>query len=247
MNKTRNRSVVLDPATIKHYAKEKRLHTIESFELAFLMFLNLPPEQSSSTPINAWNGKKMAKEKARLLADFFGFNGDYCLLQASQPSKWLELLSTYRVETSFCELQSTNKMITNPMIEDYHAAKVFDSAVSLNSYYTWPEPEKVLSHIYSLLKPGGIFALATPNTRLDMFAMEKQVRKELLTHPDYDTFRQINLELSSNDNAQFIAMNDLVRQVLHIGFVLTSCHQSFYLGGLNFVVLQKPSAVLKAA
>lgn len=123
-------------------------------------------------------------------------------------------------------------------IEAYQG-KMFDSAVSLNSYYTWPEPVKVLQHIYSLLKPGGLFVLATPNPSIDMLAMEKQVRKELLTHPDFTTFGQINLELASNTNARFIEMNELIKQLQSIGFGVTSCHQSFYLGGLNFIVAQR--------
>ncbi|MCJ8274364.1 MAG: class I SAM-dependent methyltransferase, partial [Psychrosphaera sp.] len=63
-------------------------------------------------------------------------------------------------------------------IEDYQG-ETFDCGVSTNSYYTWPDPIKVLVHIYSLLKPEGIFILATPNPRIDMRAMEKQACKEL--------------------------------------------------------------------
>lgn len=128
-------------------------------------------------------------------------------------------------------------------IEDYHG-KIFDSAVSLNSYYSWPQPQKVLAHIYTLLKPGGTFVLATPNTRLDMQAMEKEAKKELLTHPDWQTFRKMNAALSNNQGARFIDMADLVRQVLTVGFSMVSCHQSFYLGGLNFLVLVKPEPSL---
>lgn len=124
-------------------------------------------------------------------------------------------------------------------IEEYHG-KSFDSAVSLNSYYTWPQPQLVLAHIYDLLKPGGTFVLATPNTQLDMQAMGREARKELLTHPHWTTFAQINQTLTDNQDARFIEMNDLVKQVLDIGFVVHSCHQSFYLGGLNFLLLNKP-------
>jgi SAM-dependent methyltransferase len=123
-------------------------------------------------------------------------------------------------------------------IEDYQG-KTFDSAVSLNSYYTWPDPLKVLQHIHSLLKSDGLFVLATPNTQLDMQAMEKEVRKELLTHPEYSVFRQINSELTENIDARFIEMDMLIKQLQGIGFAIISCHQTFYLGGLNFVVMKK--------
>lgn len=123
-------------------------------------------------------------------------------------------------------------------IEDYHG-KRFDSAVSLNSYYSWPEPIKVLRHIHSLLNTNGTFVLATPNLQIDMLAMEKVVRKELLTHPDFSTFSKINLELVSNTEANFITMDQLIHQLHSCGFTINSCHQSFYLGGLNFIVAEK--------
>ena len=99
---------------------------------------------------------------------------------------------------------------------EHYRGKTFDSAVSLNSYYTWPDPLAVLKHIYALLNPGGRFVLATPNPGIDMLAMEKEARKELLTHPDFATFKQSNLALTANPDAQFITM-DAPAQTTAIG------------------------------
>ena len=81
--------------------------------------------------------------------------------------------------------------------------------------------------------------LATPNKQLDMLAMEREARKELLTHPDFSTFREINLTLTDNTDAHFIDMDKLITQLQSVGFSIVSCHQSFYLGGLNFILMQK--------
>ncbi|MEZ5452572.1 MAG: class I SAM-dependent methyltransferase [Thiothrix sp.] len=116
---------------------------------------------------------------------------------------------------------------------------VFDSALSINSYYTWPDPLVVLSHISSLLKPGAPFILVTPNPTLDMRKLAQEADKELLGHPHYPAFRQKNLELAGNEKAVFVGMDTLVRQLQASGFRLVSCHQDFYLGGLNFIHAEK--------
>lgn len=123
-------------------------------------------------------------------------------------------------------------------IEDFHE-RLFDSAVSLNSFYAWPNPKEVLSHIYDLLKPGGTFVLGTLNPALDLFKIDKEERKELIFHPDYQEFREHNLSIVENDAGNYLEMDDLVELLRSVGFKLMSCHQEFYLGGLNFVVMKK--------
>lgn len=123
-------------------------------------------------------------------------------------------------------------------IEDFQG-KTFDSAVSINSYYSWPAPEKVLRNIFSLLKDNGIFVLVTPNPDIDMVAMVEEAKKELMFHPYWPQFSQTNLALMQDKNANLIAMCDLVRQVTAIGFEVEYCHQKYYLKGLNFLVLRK--------
>lgn len=129
-------------------------------------------------------------------------------------------------------------MLSNCYIEEY-SASTFDSAVCLNSYYSWSEPKKVLNHIYKLIKKGGVLVLATPNNQLDLLELDKQARKELLGHPDYEKFRKSNLNLINNREALLIEMHDLIEEVQALGFKVKSCHQEFYLGGVNFLVLKK--------
>ena len=125
-------------------------------------------------------------------------------------------------------------------IEEF-TGRSFDSAVSINSYYSWPEPEMVLRHIAELLKPGGMFVLATPNRQIrkQMPKMLREAEKELLLHPCWSAFKAQNLAIVDNEDAHFITMDDLITQVRTVGFEVHSCHQSFYLGALNFLVLSK--------
>lgn len=117
--------------------------------------------------------------------------------------------------------------------------KQYVSGISINSYYSWPDPMKTLTHIYNMLEDDAIFVLATPNDRLNMPAILYQCEKELIGHPYFETFKQMNLSLAENDHAGFLVMDTLIQQVQRAGFRIQSCNQSFYAGGMNFLVAAK--------
>lgn len=128
--------------------------------------------------------------------------------------------------------------VVRSKIEEY-SDKKFDSGVSINSYQSWPNPIATLKHIYSLLEDGAKFVLASPNNHQNILKLAKEADKELIAHPDYTKFKELNLILASNSNANFPSMNTLIQQVQAVGFNILSCHQKFYLGGLNFIVMEK--------
>lgn len=115
----------------------------------------------------------------------------------------------------------------------------FSSAVSIHSYYTWPNTIDVLSSIYRMLFAGSYFVLITPNEHLDIMQLLTEAEKELLGHPDFAAFRQLNLLLSANRDAKFVSMDVLVDEARSVGFKVMECHQKHYLGGVNFLVLKK--------
>lgn len=115
----------------------------------------------------------------------------------------------------------------------------FNSAVSIHSYYTWTNAEQVLASIYQMLLPAGHFVLVTPNPGLNMHNLLKESEKELLGHPDFVTFRNLNMLLSDNLNANWVTMDHLIEETRRIGFKVLECHQRHYLGGVNFLVLRK--------
>lgn len=137
------------------------------------------------------------------------------------------------------EMEPINEQsVYHGFIEDYNLTS-FDTAVSLNSYYSWPNPLATLKHIYNLIEDGGTFVLATPNKSLDLILLDKKAKKELIGHPDYKKFREYNLKLINDKGANLVDMAGLIEQVQSVGFKVEACHQEFYCGGLNFLVLSK--------
>lgn len=156
-------------------------------------------------------------------ADVTGYTGVDYSSEMVDKARWL-----------MGQLACDNFQVLHARIESVEGDK-FDSALSVNSYYTWSDPLAILSHINSLLQPSASFILATPNKTLDMQKLAKEADKELLGHPHYPAFRQKNLELAGNEKAAFVDMDTLIQQLSATGFRLVSCHQDFYLGGLNFI------------
>ncbi|HRJ54455.1 MAG TPA: class I SAM-dependent methyltransferase [Candidatus Thiothrix moscowensis] len=115
----------------------------------------------------------------------------------------------------------------------------FDGAVSIQSYYAWPEPVVTLKHIFDLLVDGANFVLATPNRELCLEKLLQDAEKELVAHPDFGAFKHYNLKLAGNPQANFISMDGLIRQVQQAGFRVRECHQQHFGGGMNFLVLRK--------
>lgn len=136
------------------------------------------------------------------------------------------------------QLNDLRFSIHNSKIENYNG-KQFDSAVSIQSYYSWPDPIVTLKKIYNLLKPHGRFVLATVNSKLPFDALAKDAWLELLMHPDFEAYKAYNLKLATNTDANFISLDALVKQLAEVGFQLELAHQQHFRGGLNFLVLQK--------
>ena len=115
----------------------------------------------------------------------------------------------------------------------------FDSAVSLQSYYSWPKPEFTLRHIYSTLNSNGIFVIATPNQSLDMKFLLNEAQKELLGHPLWPKFKEHNQALADHESSSFLTLDDLISQLKSVSFKIEEAHSNFYFGGLNFIVARK--------
>lgn len=137
--------------------------------------------------------------------------------------------------------------LERPMFQIQHnrieeiTGTVFTSGVSIQSYYSWPNPLETLRHIFNLLSSEGVFVLATPNKNLNTKLLHKVLKQELIAHPDFKAYTDYNLKLASNPQANFIGMNELIEQVQEVGFHVKECHQKHLCGGMNFLVLGKHS------
>ena len=137
------------------------------------------------------------------------------------------------------QFQCKPSEIIHAKIENSEFCDPIDCCLSINSYYAWDNPQTVLAWIYEILRPGGLFVLATPNQSLNMKQLLKTLDKELIAHPNYPEFRRMNLEFCENPDVSFVDMNDLIKQVQTVGFRVKEAHQHCYLGGLNFLQLIK--------
>jgi len=135
--------------------------------------------------------------------------------------------------------QLTNKAFTIKQQKIEQTTGLYSSAVSIHSYYSWINTQVVLSNIYQCLKKEGVFVLVTPNPKLDMAKLIEQSNKELLAHPDAESFRQLNFLFEKTAYARFISMDALILDCQTAGFKIIECHQRHYLGGVNFLVLRK--------
>lgn len=133
--------------------------------------------------------------------------------------------------------QKTFKIIHDKI--EHVSGRQFTSGVSIQSYYTWPDPNTTLKHIFDMLAEQATFVLVTPNLNLNLTLLAKHAELELLTHPYFDAYKDYNLKLAGNSEANFISMDALLKQVQTIGFQVEECHQRHFLGGLNFLVLRK--------
>ncbi len=114
-----------------------------------------------------------------------------------------------------------------------------DSIVSINSYYSWPKPEMILSHANRNLKENGVFVLATVNNQLNMERLLKTAKADLISHPNWFEYVKYNLKICKNPNYRFVSLDTLIRQVQTHGFEVLDAHTRFYQGGLSFLVLKK--------
>ena len=134
-------------------------------------------------------------------------------------------------------LAQSSFSIEHCKIEDMQGC--FDSAVSIQSFYTWPEPYETLKHIYDLLVQGAIFVLATANDRLNLEPLIKDADKVLAGHPFRDAYKQYNIDLAENTRGNFISLDKLIRLVQQVGFRVINADQKLFHGSLNFLVLER--------
>ncbi|SKA91989.1 Methyltransferase domain-containing protein [Thiothrix eikelboomii] len=119
----------------------------------------------------------------------------------------------------------------------------YDSIFSIHSFYSWPDQDKLLEHIYSLLSTDGRFILLTPNANFNEARLAYLARQELLGHPHYQTFMAINYAIAAQAKAQgrYISLDSLIEQVKRAGFCVHHAHDHFFLGGASYLELSQSS------
>lgn len=115
----------------------------------------------------------------------------------------------------------------------------YSSAVSIQSYYSWPDTEEALRAIYNALGEGGVFVLGTVNEKLNLEKMISIAEQELLLNDMWDEFKENNRSLASAKSIKLPTLDELIAEVRDVGFKVIDVDTSLYLGGLNLLVLKK--------
>lgn len=120
-------------------------------------------------------------------------------------------------------------------IEELELDKPFDFAISINSYYAWPDPIHVLKKINTMLVKGGGFILATPNEKLDMQGLMQDSQQDFPLSPEFQMFRKCNDLLAQLGTENFVSMDTLVGQLRATDFAIELCQAEHFDGGLNVI------------
>lgn len=217
---------------------------------------------TSATPIANWDAyagsfsSVMPEQMLRLNREVASYlHGDVVDFGCG-GGKIIPFLLTRESVTSYTGIDSSAEMIENARwiasqytndrarlihgrIEDTPMLKTH-SALSINSYYVWNDPQKVLQHIHACLSSGTRFVIATINRSIDMPALLEEAQKELIAHPHWADFKAHNLKISASGNARFVEMDPLISELRVAGFLVQEAHQKLYGGGLNLVVCDRP-------
>lgn len=119
----------------------------------------------------------------------------------------------------------------------------YDSIFSIHSFYSWPDQQKLLTHVYGLLEDEGIFILVTPNESFDEERLSHVAKQELLGHPQYEAFMAINFSIAETAKVEgvYVPIDKLIEQVKQAGFCIKTAHNEFFLGGAAYLELGKGS------
>lgn len=119
----------------------------------------------------------------------------------------------------------------------------YDAIFSIHSFYSWPEQDRLLQHIYTLLAEDGTFVLVTPNDSFNVEKLSHTVRQELTGHPYLEAFMAINYSIATKAKAKglYVPLDSLIERVRQAGFRVKTAHDQFFLGGASYLELGKSS------
>ncbi len=135
------------------------------------------------------------------------------------------------------KLKCRNFKLLRDKIENVKGS--FSSALSLQSYYSWPDTRSMLGYIFELLSPESIFVLCSANDKIDMDKLLIISSRENLMHPDWDLYCEMNKSYANNRNFKLVDLETTVHEASGVGFSVVQAHDELYLGGANFLVLKK--------
>ncbi len=118
--------------------------------------------------------------------------------------------------------------------------EVYDTVVSVQSYYSWSDSYLTLKHLFERTAPGGQLILATANDRLDIELLIRQCSRGWLLHPDWPRYVGYNRQLASLPGGRYVTLDTLIGEVRQCGYEVTYTNTLLFDGGVNMVIATKP-------
>jgi len=115
----------------------------------------------------------------------------------------------------------------------------FNGVACLNVLYAVPDPQKVISEIYRVLRTGGICVVSGPKPDQDFDLLVSSLKKDVegkVSKEDLEEFIRINSRLIGN--AKLFDNSEVEDMLSRAGFSIKDS-SSAYLGQAYFVVAQK--------
>ena len=139
------------------------------------------------------------------------------------------------------QVSRTNYRLVEGRIED--VSGIYDTVVSIQSYYAWEDSASVLSHLYDCTAPGGTLVLATANEKLDIELLIRKCSRGWSMHKDWSVFVDYNRMLSNLPDGRYVTLDTLIGEIREAGFEVTDTDSSLYEKGVNLVTAKKTTGV----
>lgn len=114
---------------------------------------------------------------------------------------------------------------------------LYDTIFSNMSYYCWSDKKKNLTRIFNMMNGESVFFLSTPNSNFNKNELSKLVLRDAFGNPYLERFLEINLDIS--DKYSYPEVNELVSEVMEVGFRIVNVNSSYFLGGVTCLELKR--------
>jgi 2-polyprenyl-3-methyl-5-hydroxy-6-metoxy-1,4-benzoquinol methylase len=112
---------------------------------------------------------------------------------------------------------------------------IFNTIVSIQSYYSWADTCEVLGKLFQSTAPGGTLLLATANDKLDIEHLIERSFKAHVMHPMWSEFVAHNRRLADMPGGRFVSLDTLIEEIKSVGYQVQETSTDLFDGGVNWV------------
>lgn len=114
-----------------------------------------------------------------------------------------------------------------------------DCAVSINSFYSWPDPKKIVRKIFEDLNEQGVFVIGTLSKSINMRQLLDEAEPMFTDNQYWPDFKRLNIDIIDHPNTYLVDLPQLCDLLTDVGFEIVRADDQFYSGGLCLVEAKK--------